>query len=45
VSAAPDTPELATALAAAADDAAWRDAAKAGLAARRELLRQRFDAG
>jgi [protein-PII] uridylyltransferase len=46
VSAAP-TPEptLAAALAAAADDAAWRDAAKAGLAARRGELRRRFEAG
>ena len=37
--------ELATTLAAAGDDGAWRDAAKAALVARRELLRQRFDAG
>ncbi|HEU0152134.1 MAG TPA: [protein-PII] uridylyltransferase [Arenimonas sp.] len=40
----PDPP-LAPALAAAADDAAWREAAKAGLAARRGELRRRFEAG
>nr|WP_174754945.1 [protein-PII] uridylyltransferase [Arenimonas daejeonensis] len=33
------------ALAAATDDAAWREAAKAGLAARRAGLRRRFEAG
>ena len=36
---------LAPALAAAADDAAWREAAKAGLASRRDALRRRFEAG
>ena len=38
-------PPLAAALSAAADDAAWREAAKAGLAARRADLRRRFEAG
>ena len=38
-------PSLAAALAAAADDGAWRDAGKAGLAARRAELQRRFEAG
>ena len=47
MSAAPNLPEpaLASALASAGDDGAWRDAAKAALLERRDLLRQRFDAG
>lgn len=44
MSAAP-APGLAEALATAADDAAWREAARAGLAARRAELRERFQAG
>ncbi|GAB2492312.1 [protein-PII] uridylyltransferase [Arenimonas alkanexedens] len=38
-------PSLAAVLAEAQDDAAWRDAAKAGLIARRTDLRRRFEAG
>jgi [protein-PII] uridylyltransferase len=41
----PDEPTLAARLAGAADDAAWREAAKAGLAASRAALGQRFEAG
>jgi [protein-PII] uridylyltransferase len=47
VSAVPSPAErpLPAALAAAADDSDWRELAKAGLLARREQLRQRFEAG
>jgi [protein-PII] uridylyltransferase len=47
MSAVPASPELplSAALAAAPDDAGWREAAKAGLAARRAELRRRFEAG
>ncbi|MFY2765257.1 [protein-PII] uridylyltransferase [Arenimonas sp. MALMAid1274] len=41
----PVSPTLVAALAAAGDDATWREAAKAGLAARRLELRRRFEAG
>src|SRR5688572_10844047 len=46
MSAVPSPPvPLSAALAAAGDAAAWRDAARAGLAAMRAELRRRFDAG
>ncbi len=47
MSAAPASPglPLSAALSACADDAAWREAAKAGLAERRDGLRRRFGAG
>jgi len=41
----PAAPGLPARLAAATDDTAWRDAARAGLQEARALLRQRFEAG